>query len=484
MRHGIKLMAAWMIILALLSACQRGLTRQLKETAYVMDARFSSGGDQIITAGLEGTATIWEMSSGKKLTELTGPYLELRTAMFSQDGSLAVTIGRTDTLSNLTQVWDARNGEKLFQLTGLADQISSGEISADNRWLLTLSPGEGYGLLWDLADVEAYHRLERPPIALTTSGRSDYGESVIPPTWLFPKDQPPAYEIRIHAELISGGTCSYSNGQSFTAHNWLVDAEIIDLTTSIPVAHKTFDQGSTCLGIIIQGQAGAVLVGETTTTQVRRWLKEVMGPLGYQSPTVVNFKADPDEVGFQYPHRISLSPDGSQMIITTKPADEWTRIFDSKTGQFLRALQHSGVWVTNAIFSPNGRFILTTDSLAQAHLWDASTGELLRTIQLVDNPDSVEVNFEGLSFIQGTIETVAISPDGTLLATADGLEQNCDYKCVIHLWDLQSGKLLTELPGHDDLIEALHFSRDGQWLLSASDDKTARIWNVSSVINK
>ena len=46
------------------------------------------------------------------------------------------------------------------------------------------------------------------------------------------------------------------------------------------------------------------------------------------------------------------------------------------------------------------------------------------------------------------------------------------------LWDAAKGKLLGNLTAHGDIIPTLAFSRDGTRLVTASYDKTAKVWDV------
>jgi WD40 repeat protein len=46
------------------------------------------------------------------------------------------------------------------------------------------------------------------------------------------------------------------------------------------------------------------------------------------------------------------------------------------------------------------------------------------------------------------------------------------------LWRIADGKETASLAGHRDLILDLHFSPDGQMLMSAAKDETARLWQV------
>jgi len=54
---------------------------------------------------------------------------------------------------------------------------------------------------------------------------------------------------------------------------------------------------------------------------------------------------------------------------------------------------------------------------------------------------------------------------------ASGSEDN-----TLRLWDLTSGKLLGIFTGHTLPINAVAFTPDGKTLVSASQDKTIKVW--------
>jgi WD40 repeat protein len=50
---------------------------------------------------------------------------------------------------------------------------------------------------------------------------------------------------------------------------------------------------------------------------------------------------------------------------------------------------------------------------------------------------------------------------------------------TIRLWDVTTGKEIRTLAGHEDLVRTVAFAPDGKTLVSGSFDRTARLWNVA-----
>jgi len=52
---------------------------------------------------------------------------------------------------------------------------------------------------------------------------------------------------------------------------------------------------------------------------------------------------------------------------------------------------------------------------------------------------------------------------------------------LIKLWDGITGQILNTLQGHTEGISDIAWASDGEYLASASDDKTIKIWSMEEV---
>ena len=48
------------------------------------------------------------------------------------------------------------------------------------------------------------------------------------------------------------------------------------------------------------------------------------------------------------------------------------------------------------------------------------------------------------------------------------------------VWDALTGVEVKELKGHTGSVDSVAFSSDGAWIVSGSEDKSVRVWDVST----
>lgn len=74
--------------------------------------------------------------------------------------------------------------------------------------------------------------------------------------------------------------------------------------------------------------------------------------------------------------------------------------------------------------------------------------------------------------IQGVITTIAYSPDGSLIASGSAKETS------VKVWDVNSGKIIGKLEGHDAATTAIGFNKDGTILFTSAKDDLTMMWDI------
>jgi len=116
---------------------------------------------------------------------------------------------------------------------------------------------------------------------------------------------------------------------------------------------------------------------------------------------------------------------------------------------------HTG-FINYALFSPDGKNLITCGADNQIFVWDLASGAAVRV----------------LKGHTGFVNVLALSGNGQTLVSG-----GADNKILI--WDLPTGSLLQTLTGHTNAINALAIASDGT-LVSGSADRTVRIWELAT----
>jgi len=166
---------------------------------------------------------------------------------------------------------------------------------------------------------------------------------------------------------------------------------------------------------------------------------------------------------FQYWFKSAeFSPNGQQ-VVTASEYEPSPDVWDLTTGES-RGLQvpefQSDGWdpygMNSAKFSADGtRVVGLSEEGTTAFVWDVATGEVQHVLQSVHAHTA-------------RVRSAELSPNGTQVVTASDDQ-------TAKVWNLATGDVRT-LAGRTDVVRSAMFSQYGDQVFTASDDNTLKVW--------
>ncbi len=158
--------------------------------------------------------------------------------------------------------------------------------------------------------------------------------------------------------------------------------------------------------------------------------------------------------------------------LTSGHADASVHVWNPANGHHFTSYRGHVGGPATVMTSPDGRQVASGGLFDHTvQVWEPLSGKTVLTdkASLAGKTSTAT----GVANGDGAIWSLAWSPDGTRIASGDGLHR-------VQVWDAATGKLFVTYTKHSGPINALAWSPDGTSIVSASADNTVQVWDATT----
>jgi len=402
--------------------------------ASVQAVAFSPDGRFLVSGSDDHTAYVWEMETGREVAHFVHNG-SVQAVDFSPDGRFWVS-GSDD---HTARVWETETGREVARFVH-DGSVQAVDFSPDGHFVVTGSI-DGSLRVWEAIPVTNHIHIMKHAGGVNSVAFSPDGDLVV------------------------------SGSDDHVTQVWEVE-------TGHKIASMRHDDRVTTVAFSPNGQW--VVSGSDDHT-VRVWEANTGCEIGR---TVHGGRVT----------AVAFEPDGHWVV--SGSSDGIVKVWESMTGREVISFTHEG-GVNAVAFSPDGRWVASGGNDLNVRLWNKNTGQELvlehnsgiNVLAFNPNPNREQIasssgnevivwditTMERISSIQqeSVVDAMVFSPDGNRIASSSG-----NQICV---WETATGRKTTCMQ-HDEgtWVKSIAFSPNGQWLISGSGDRTARVWEIST----
>ncbi len=418
-------------------------------TGAVCSVQFSPDGKLIATGGKDGSAKLWSVSAHRVVRSFSVIGGNAYSVAFSPDGK-TLAIGQT---ANTIILWEAATGVRKKTLIGHVDTVRSVAFSPDGKWIASGS-ADGTARLWDAASGAAVrvllgHKDTIDAVAFSPRGTrlATASEDQTLGIWEVTQDNQDEFHTD-HGAMF--GLAISPDGKLAAVGSEDNKRRLIDIASRRQIATLTgHTLVSQSLTFSPDGRMLAVATGRYSLNNmgcpIELWdvaTHKPMGELIGHTGAVMS---------------VAYSPDSR--LVVSGSNDGTAKLWDVATHQCLKTFPAAKDWIVATAFSRDGKILAVGGAgMQRIDLWDVASKSKITSIPASSNSGTSCPRF---------------SPDGKMLAFGDD--------SGIHIVDLATMKLRPALEGTAGGAYSLSFSSDSRTLASASEDGSARLWNLEAM---